>query len=130
MQKPADHSRTISLSELHKSPQLENGLHLRRYSQVTLETATSDFNSDQFNTRIKKIAAQVSLYLNAALFNELSDAWKLALFCPIKVLLRIVSANVFLWLYTFGLLNGFNPKKEIVHSSCFFTVAACIVQFQ
>ncbi len=59
--------------------------HLRwNYSQVTLDTAINDFNSGQFITSMKKMAAQVELYLclSAFLCPELFSAWRLAHICP------------------------------------------------
>ncbi len=56
---------------------------------MTIDTATNDFNSGQFKSRMKKMAAQVNfdLYPNAFLPSELLGAWKLAHICQIKALL-------------------------------------------
>ncbi len=66
--------------------QLKDGQHLRRNSQVALDTNRNDFTSGQFKIRM---SAQVNcfLYLNAFLSPELCGACKLAHICPIKVLL-------------------------------------------
>ncbi len=82
--KTADYSRTSDLSGLKKSPKLKGEHHLRRNSQVTLDTAMNDFNSGQFKPRMKNMAVQVNfyLYLNAVLPPELFGAWELAHICP------------------------------------------------
>ncbi len=46
MRKTAGCSRTSDLSGFHKSPKLKDGQHLRRSSEVNLDTAMNDFNSD------------------------------------------------------------------------------------
>ncbi len=68
---------------------LKDGQHLRRYGQVTINTAMNDFNSGQFKVRMKKMAAEVNfhLYLNAFLSFKLFGVWKLAQICQIKALL-------------------------------------------
>ncbi len=102
MWKPPITSDLLSdLSGLNKSPKLMDRQHSRRNSQVTLDMTMNDFNSDQFKTRMKQMAAQVNiyLYLNAVLSPELFGAWKLAHICLIKVLLTyliIAIANQFL----------------------------------
>ncbi len=87
--KTADCSRTSDLIWLNKSPKLKDGQHLRRNSQVTLDTATKNFSSGQFKIRMKKVAAIVNfyLYLNAFLSPDLLGAWNVAHICPIKALL-------------------------------------------
>ncbi len=84
-----DCSRTSDLSRLHKSSKLKDEFHLRRNSQLTLDAAMNDFNSGQFKTRMRKMAAEVNfyLYLNAFLSPELFGALKLAYICPLNVLL-------------------------------------------
>ncbi len=74
--KTADFSCTSGFKWTNKSPKLKDGQHLRRYSQVTIDTAMNDFNSGQFKVRIKKMAAQVNFYLypNAFLSSELFSA--------------------------------------------------------
>ncbi len=83
----ANYSRTSDLSGHHKAPKLKDEQHLRRNSQLTLDTTINDFNSGQFKTRMKKMDAQVDFYLNrnAILSHDLFGAWKLAHICPIKV---------------------------------------------
>ncbi len=89
MRKPPISPVPAILNGLKQSPKLKDGQHLRRYSQVTIDTAMNDFNSGQFKVRMKKVAAQVNFYLypNAFLSSELLGAGKLAHFCQIKALL-------------------------------------------
>ncbi len=85
MRKPSN----TCVPAIKESPKLKDGQHLRRNSQVTIDTATNEFNSGQFKIRMKKMAAQVNFYLytNAFLSSELLGAWKLAHVCQIKALL-------------------------------------------
>ncbi len=64
------------LSGFQKSPKLRDEQHLRKNSQVTLDTALNDYNSGQFKPRMKKMGAQVNFYwyLNAFLSPELFGA--------------------------------------------------------
>ncbi len=96
MRKSADFSCTSNYKWTNKSPKLKEGQHLRRYSQVTTDTAIDDFNSGQFKVWVKKMAAQVNFYLypNAFLSSELFGAWKLAHICQIKALLTYLMLMV------------------------------------
>ncbi len=42
---------------------LKDGQRLGRSSRVTLDTTMNDFNSGQFKTQMKKMAAQIIFYL-------------------------------------------------------------------
>ncbi len=57
----------------YQSPKLKNGQHLRRFSQVTINTAMNDFNSGQFKVRMKKMTAQFNFVLYPNLF--LPESW-------------------------------------------------------
>ncbi len=67
---------TSDLKWTNKSPKLKDGQRLRRYSQVTIDTAIYDFDSGQFKLQMKKMAAHVNFYLypNAFLSSELFGA--------------------------------------------------------
>ncbi len=82
----ANCTRTCNLSGRNKSPKFKDGHHVRRNSQVTIDTAMNNFISGQFRIRMKKMATQVNFYLSPELFG----ARKLEHIYPIKALLTYV----------------------------------------
>ncbi len=64
--KSAHCSPSSDLTGLYKSPKWKDGLHLWSKGQMNFGTALTDFNSRQFKTWMKKMAAQVEfcLFLN------------------------------------------------------------------
>ncbi len=55
---PASNAKTADFSyicNINESPKFKDGQQFQRNSQVTLDMALNDFNSDQFRTRMKKM---------------------------------------------------------------------------
>ncbi len=78
--KAADCSLSSDLTRLNKSHKWSDGLHLWSSIQVDFGIALADFNSGQFKTRLKKMAAHSDFcfFLLAFLYGVLYGAWKLA----------------------------------------------------
>ncbi len=83
------------LNGLYKSPKWRDGLRLWNKGQANFDTVLTDFNSRQFKTWTKKMAAQV----NFCLFLNVFSAWleirclKIGTFVLIKVLLTYLNID-------------------------------------
>ncbi len=114
--KTADCSPSSDFTGLYKSPKWRDGLHYWRKGQVNFDAALTDFNSRQFKTWMKKMAAQV----NFCLFRNVFSVW-LAIWC-----LKI-GTNVFIKV----VLTYFLPLFRI-HSSrpaLLAFLGICLIKF-
>ncbi len=81
--RPSNLAVVCILLDLRDGEQWRDGLHLWSKCQVKFDAALTDFNSRQFKTRMKIMAAHVDfcLFLNASLSCLQFGTWKLALLC-------------------------------------------------